>query len=963
MALQHLRSSTAHKRPIPTVMSAGQIAINTNEASPALFFKDSNGDLVKVGPVHIGPDAPNSSPASVAATALVTGTVYQILTVGTSDFTLVGASANTVGTIFTATGTTTGTGTVSGQQGVEKGEQWLDNSGGTYVLKIYDGTAWRSESGTFVDVSGDTMTGALLLDNAASASAPDLSFDGDADTGVYSPGANRVAVATNGTGRLFVDPIGRIGIDTNIPDVLLHLGTTPSSTGSAGIIGFGDVANHRVAEIEGFREGSSFAGSLIFKTHQSSGTSSSNGEERVRITSAGFVGIGKNNPTMLLDVNGDALINSVIVGRSGGNIASNLAVGGPVFSSNTTGNQNTVLGNASMRYSTIGSSNTAVGFNALNDNTEGSLNTAVGIKALNSNTLGRLNTGVGRNALYSNTAGDNNTAIGRDALYSATGDRNTAVGQNAGYYIQGSNNTILGAYQGTSADATLNDTVIISAGQTERLRIDSTGLVGVGTSSPGANIHLANNASPAIYIQSTSAATNSFGELRFGNGTGNTSALSSLKSYRLAASNASTALAFETTNSSGTKSEAMRIDSSGRLLVGTPTSITNSNPYTNQKTIELVDTGTVRSILGRDDSTVSGGVNIGAIDWYGNGGDGTTWEKVASIMAEADGTHATGDKPSRLVFSTTASGASAPTERLRIDSTGLVKMYGQVTVNNISPFFSSSLTVNSNIAVRSLDAATSANIHLVSSSNHGVAEIRANGNNATGYLAFSTRKSGSSYERVRIDEDGNVLVGGTTTSSTNAAYISQNGVYVSNRTTGASDLWNGKLNGAVTSTINADGSCTFAGSVSIGGTDAAHTIDEYEEGTFTVGMTIGGTAIVLTTDQGTYTKVGDLCQVQINIVIPPSSVTTETGNLVLTGLPFASPNTTRSNMSTAVCHITNWATDFRSGDKTILVINSANSTSLNLVAGSRTTGLLDETALSFTAGTCKLSTTFTYRIV
>ena len=111
MALQHLRSSTAHKRPIPTVMSAGQIAVNTNEASPGLFFKDSNGDLVKVGPVHIGTDAPNSSPASVDATALVTGTVYQILTVGTSDFTLVGASANTVGTIFTATGTTTGTGT------------------------------------------------------------------------------------------------------------------------------------------------------------------------------------------------------------------------------------------------------------------------------------------------------------------------------------------------------------------------------------------------------------------------------------------------------------------------------------------------------------------------------------------------------------------------------------------------------------------------------------------------------------------------------------------------------------------------------------------------------------------------------------------------------------------------------------------------------------------------------------
>ena len=163
MALQHLRSGTADKRPIPTAMSAGQIAINTNQASPGLFFKDSNGDLVKVGPVHIGTDAPNSTPASTAATALVSGTVYQILTAGTTDFTQVGAADNNVGTIFTATGAGTGTGTVSGQQGVEKGEQWLDTTGGTYVLKIYDGTDWRSETGTFVDVAGDNMTGNLTL--------------------------------------------------------------------------------------------------------------------------------------------------------------------------------------------------------------------------------------------------------------------------------------------------------------------------------------------------------------------------------------------------------------------------------------------------------------------------------------------------------------------------------------------------------------------------------------------------------------------------------------------------------------------------------------------------------------------------------------------------------------------------------------------------------------------------------
>jgi len=296
MALQHLRSSTAHKRPIPTVMSAGQIAINTNEASPALFFKDSNGDLVKVGPVHIGTDAPNSSPASVAATALVTGTVYQILTVGDSDFTLVGASANTVGTIFTATGTTTGTGTVSGQQGVEKGEMWLDTTGGTYVLKIYDGTDWRSESGTFVDVSGDTMTGALLLDNAASASAPDLSFDGDANTGLYSPGADQVAIATGGNGRVFIDSSGRLGVGTSSPGALLTLqnGNTNNVSGSILQMNLGPNGYWHIEAANGI---SSSQRALRFINNNGSTSTT-----LATILQNGNVGVGTSSPGSLLTV-------------------------------------------------------------------------------------------------------------------------------------------------------------------------------------------------------------------------------------------------------------------------------------------------------------------------------------------------------------------------------------------------------------------------------------------------------------------------------------------------------------------------------------------------------------------------------------------------------------------------------------------------------------------------------------
>ena len=58
-----------------------------------------------------------SGPASEASTAIVAARVYTILSVGTTDFTLIGAASNTVGLRFTATGVGSGTGTVSQQVG------------------------------------------------------------------------------------------------------------------------------------------------------------------------------------------------------------------------------------------------------------------------------------------------------------------------------------------------------------------------------------------------------------------------------------------------------------------------------------------------------------------------------------------------------------------------------------------------------------------------------------------------------------------------------------------------------------------------------------------------------------------------------------------------------------------------------------------------------------------------------
>lgn len=51
---------------------------------------------------------------TLTAGSFIVGTRYVIASVGTTDFTLIGASANTVGTVFICTGVGTGTGTVTG---------------------------------------------------------------------------------------------------------------------------------------------------------------------------------------------------------------------------------------------------------------------------------------------------------------------------------------------------------------------------------------------------------------------------------------------------------------------------------------------------------------------------------------------------------------------------------------------------------------------------------------------------------------------------------------------------------------------------------------------------------------------------------------------------------------------------------------------------------------------------------
>jgi hypothetical protein len=144
--------------------------------------------------------------------------------------------------------------------------------------------------------------------------------------------------------------------------------------------------------------------------------------------------------------------------------------------------------------------------------------------------------------------------------------------------------------------------------------------------------------------------------------------------------------------------QRLLIDSGGKLLVGTSTSTdyyggTAKSYITDQGGANLPlaletfrdDSAGAYLILGHSRSGTAGNYTIlqsndglGLISF--NGSDGTDLVSVgATIKAEVDGTPGADDMPGRLVFSTTADGASSPTERMRITNGGEILVNSTTT--------------------------------------------------------------------------------------------------------------------------------------------------------------------------------------------------------------------------------------------------------------------------------------------
>jgi hypothetical protein len=589
-----------------------------------------------------------------------------------------------------------------------------------------------------------SQTKAQLIDNlvqpitgaAGSASAPTFSFTADPNTGIYSPGADQIAVATNGTGRLFVDASGSISTSSTAwqggsayqlgglqigastyAKALLQTGGTSRAEWL-----FDSADNYLLAKSGSF---------YIFNTTANPITFATNGSERLRITSAGLVGVGTSSPGQLLSLK-----------ATGEETQFSLT-------SDTDQNVAIYLGDTD---------SVARGFIQYLNSVDALRIASAGSERMRIDSSGRVGIGT------SNPG--SRLEIGGDPSYDAriTFNRVPVHTSNDGvigelFFQNNADSVALIAVKRESAadDAYIQfATQQTTGGLSEKVRITAAGLVGIGTNSPSGFIH----------IQGTSTGTETYGRFTTGSLSGdqsltiksgasrdhmaiqvsnnagteddlalqpdggrvgigtqsptysvevqNTVSSDVLLRIRNVQGNEDTGLIIDGKNAgiqreyrigvntfantpdltfsgptgfrwftAGT--EKAQIDTSGRLLVGTSNSngAFNSaiqiagNNVAGTQLISRFDNGTggpvlyfakSRSATVGTNTIAQNGDEVGVIGFYA--ADGANYVPAANILVAVDGTPGASDMPGRLVFSTTADGASSSTERMRITNGG-----------------------------------------------------------------------------------------------------------------------------------------------------------------------------------------------------------------------------------------------------------------------------------------------------
>ena len=557
---------------------------------------------------------------------------------------------------------------------------------------------------------------------------------------------------------------GQVGIGTT-PSNALHVEKNNSSADLVFLNNTGNTA----ADVLRLNTGGTGSGTDIFDA-QAGGTS------RFLVRGDGNVGVGETSPAAGLDVKVDN--NPVLaIDRGSANTANfNLQYNGTL-----TGQISAA--NADFQVSAVGSS-TPMSFYV-----NGSERSRI-------DSSGRLL--VGTTSALDTTAGaiasNNSTSGGRLALGGNPSGAGSSVGEVFGWW---NGNKVAGLVAASGADTTNKDdgellfyTSASGPSVQERMRIDRSGNVGIGDNAPGHRLVVkdagASNTSNYLNVISGSAAN-------AGIAFGDTNA--DLEGGILY-NHTDDALRFFKNGFT----EAARIDSSGRLLVGATSARTNFNNSTIGANIFQVEragnalasaisvtansgtlnrtlpiSGAARLILSRSTGTSLGSNNIvangdviGDVSFQGNDDGG--FVEAAAIQCFVDGTPGTNDMPGRIVFKTTGDGADNSTERARITKDGYFKASNNGTYistasyhefnqsNNEQMIFSkashASFTENM-IVLRAVRANTSAYNFLICQSNNGSDSefvLRGDGN---GYADGSWNGGGADYAEFFEWSDGN----------------------------------------------------------------------------------------------------------------------------------------------------------------------------------------------------------------
>jgi hypothetical protein len=417
---------------------------------------------------------------------------------------------------------------------------------------------------------------------------------------------------------------------------------------------------------------------------------------------------------------------------------------------------------------------------------------------------------------------------------------------------------------------------------TERMRITQQGYVGINETSPNSGLHIKGSSSASwLTIENTLAGNYSIVDFldHTGSRVGYVGTYNTTNSLFLYGAQDGPIEFFTNGANAG------RIDSSQRLLIGTSTARTDFSGNTAGLQLEGTDlTGSslaitrntnnsfgsviyinkTRGTSDGSDTIVSSGDTIGEIIF--EGADGNELVRSAQINATVDSTPGLADMPGRLTFPTTADGASATSERMRIDKDG------NLLVGKTSTTFA---TAGTNIG----------------------------GTNG----AHITRSGGVNLSLNRLGTDGEVLGFYNDSSISGYLGVSSNNIYVGSDDTGL--YFNNGTNVIHSYNVTTKAGSTTDGTVSLGqdtvrfkdlylsggvylgGTGAANKLDDYEEGTWTPTFAYSTTqpsTITYTIRDGEYTKVGNI--VYVTGVIATSALSGGSGDFQINDLPFTVRN-------------------------------------------------------------------------